>query len=364
MVTIKPSSYSENKIVYLADGLTDTSILASASEKIAVVPQGDDLWAIDSNGYLKKLVTCAKIDATNCYSLAELVSKITAADSATTILLYNTLTASDIGKAGTSGTILHTIKNNSNSDATFEISVDSTDGKIALDADCSSMFYECSKITSLDMSGFDTSAVTDMSYMFYGCSGLTYLDLTGWTTTSVTDMRYMFSGCSALSELDLSNFDTKNVTNMQAMFENCTNLETLTLSSNFDTSKVTSMYCMFYSCSKLSAVDLSSFVTTAVTDDIYGFNSMFMGCSSLTELDVSTFEIIEDANISSMFENCSGLTTIYAASDANWYAEDRSSSYMFRGCTSLTGYSEYNVDSQYAHVGTVDGKSGYFTAKN
>ncbi|MBQ3965226.1 MAG: hypothetical protein II684_00125, partial [Treponema sp.] len=70
------------------------------------------------------------------------------------------------------------------------------------------------------------------------------------------------------------------------------------------------------------------------------------------------------ANISSMFENCSNLTTIYAASDANWYAEDRSSSYMFRGCTSLTGYSEYNVDSQYAHVGTVDGKTGYFTAKN
>ena len=364
VVTIKPSSYSESKIVYLADGLTDTSILASASEKIAVVPQGEALWAIDSNGYLKELVTCAKIDATNCYSLAELVSKIEAADSATTVIFYNTLTASDIGKAGTSGTILHAIKNNSNSDATFEISVDSTNGKIALDADSSSMFENCSKITSLDMNGFDTSAVTDMSYMFSGCSELTYLDLTGWTTTSVTDMRYMFSGCSALSELDLSNFDTKNVTNMQAMFENCTNLETLTLSSNFDTSKVTSMYWMFYSCSKLSAVDLSSFVTTAVTDDIYGFNSMFMGCSSLTELDVSTFEIIEDANISSMFENCSSLATIYAASDANWYAEDRSSSYMFRGCTSLTGYSEYNVDSQYAHVGTVDGKSGYFTAKN
>lgn len=338
VVTIKPTSYSESKIVYLADGLTDTSILASASEKIAVVPQGDAPWTIDVNGYLKELVTCAKIDATNCYSLAELVSKIEAADSATTVIFYNTLTASDIGKAGTSGTILHAIKNNSNSDATFEISVDSTNGKIALDADSSSMFYECSKITSLDMSGFDTSAVTDMSYMFYGCSGLTALDLTRFTTNSVTDMK--------------------------AMFQNCSNIETLTLSSNFDTSKVESMYSMFNYCSKLKAVDLSSFVTTSVTNDNSGFANMFMGCSSLTTLDVSTFEIIGDASLNSMFENCSGLTTIYAASDANWYAEDRSSSYMFRGCTSLTGYSEYNVDSQYAHVGTVDGKSGYFTAKN
>ena len=281
VVTIKPSSYSESKIVYLADGLTDTSILASASEKIAVAPEGDAPWVVDSNGNLKKIPACAQINGTTCYFVDDLISKITAADSATTILLYNTLTASDIGKTGTSGTILHAIKSNSNSGATFALSVNSTDGKIALTGDASSMFYECSKITSLDMSGFDTSAVTDMNYMFYECSGLTSLVLTGFTTASVSDMRYMF-----------------------------------------------------------------------------------YGCSSLTTLDVSTFEIIGDASLISMFENCSGLTTIYAASDANWYAEDRSSSYMFRGCTSLTGYNVDNVDSQYAHVGDVNGKTGYFTAKN
>ncbi|MBR4463860.1 MAG: BspA family leucine-rich repeat surface protein, partial [Treponema sp.] len=279
VVTIKPSSYSESKIVYLADGLTDTSILASASEKIAVAPQGDAPWVVDSNGNLKAIPACAQINGSNCYFVDDLISKITAADSATTILLYNTLTASDIGKTGTSGTILHAIKSNSNSGATFALSVDSTDGKIALTGDASSMFYECSKITSLDMSGFDTSAVTDMNYMFYECSGLTSLVLTGFTTASVSDMRYMF-----------------------------------------------------------------------------------YGCSSLTTLDVSTFEIIGDASLISMFENCSGLTTIYAASDANWYAEDRSSSYMFRGCTSLTGYNVDNVDSQYAHVGDVNDKTGYFTA--
>ena len=279
VVTIKPSSYSESKIVYLADGLTDTSILASASEKIAVAPEGDAPWVVDSNGNLKAIPACAQINGTTCYFVDDLISKITAADSATTILLYNTLTASDIGKTGTSGTILHAIKSNSNSGATFALSVDSTDGKIALTGDASSMFYECSKITSLDMSGFDTSAVTDMNYMFYECSGLTSLVLTGFTTASVSDMRYMF-----------------------------------------------------------------------------------YGCSSLTTLDVSTFEIIGDASLISMFENCSGLTTIYAASDANWYAEDRSSSYMFRGCTSLTGYNVDNVDSQYAHVGDVNDKTGYFTA--
>lgn len=35
---------------------------------------------------------------------------------------------------------------------------------------CYSMFEECSKYTSFDLSNFDTSKVTNMSYMFYNCS--------------------------------------------------------------------------------------------------------------------------------------------------------------------------------------------------
>ena len=40
-----------------------------------------------------------------------------------------------------------------------------------------SMFYSCSGLTSLDLSGFDTSAVTSMDYMFAYCSNLTSLIL-------------------------------------------------------------------------------------------------------------------------------------------------------------------------------------------
>ena len=43
--------------------------------------------------------------------------------------------------------------------------------------DMSSMFYRCSGLTSLDLSGFNTSAVTSMLSMFYRCSGLTSLIL-------------------------------------------------------------------------------------------------------------------------------------------------------------------------------------------
>ena len=43
--------------------------------------------------------------------------------------------------------------------------------------DMSSMFAYCSGLTSLDLSGFDTSAVTSMGYMFSNCSSLTSLIL-------------------------------------------------------------------------------------------------------------------------------------------------------------------------------------------
>ena len=111
--------------------------------------------------------------------------------------------------------------------------------------DMSGMFINCSNLTSLDLSNFDTSNVTDMSDMFSSCSNLTSLDLSNFDTSNVTNMSYMFDSCSGLTSLDLSNFDTSNVTSMSNMFRNCGNLTSLDVSS-FDTSNVTSMSNMFY----------------------------------------------------------------------------------------------------------------------
>ena len=37
----------------------------------------------------------------------------------------------------------------------------------------SGMFNECSGLTNIDLSNFNTNNVTDMSCMFYGCENLT-----------------------------------------------------------------------------------------------------------------------------------------------------------------------------------------------
>ena len=90
--------------------------------------------------------------------------------------------------------------------------------------------------------------------MFQNCSNLTSLDLSGWNTGNVTDMEAMFQGCSSLTELTLpETFDTSNVTNMSFMFNSCM-LTELTLPESFDTSRVTDMYRMFFGCSSLERI--------------------------------------------------------------------------------------------------------------
>ena len=141
------------------------------------------------------------------------------------------------------------------------------------------MFSNCSSLTQLDASNWDTSQVTDMYHVFYGCSSLTQLDVSNWDTSQVKDMDYMFYECSSLTQLDVSNWVTSNVTNMYSMFNNCSSLTQLDL-SNWDTSQVVYMYNMFYNCSSLTQLDVSNWDTSKVAYT----NNMFKNCSSLNNI--------------------------------------------------------------------------------
>lgn len=118
------------------------------------------------------------------------------------------------------------------------------------------MFDSCEALTSLDLSGFNTSNVTSMNGMIFGCDSLTSLDLSGFNTSKVTGMSSMFYGCSGLTSLDLSGFNTSKVINVYSMFYGCTALTSLDLSS-FDTSNVTGMSDMFHNCPALRIIDIS-----------------------------------------------------------------------------------------------------------
>lgn len=139
------------------------------------------------------------------------------------------------------------------------------------------MFDLCRKLTSLDVSNFNTSNVTNMTEMFARCWELTSLDLSNFNTFNVTKMNGMFTECTALASLDVSSFKTPNVTTMATMFNRCRALTSLDLSS-FDTEKVEKMQYMFSVCDNLKTIYASDkFVTTNVTDS----RSMFGWCEAL-----------------------------------------------------------------------------------
>ena len=143
--------------------------------------------------------------------------------------------------------------------------------------DMYSMFYNCSSLTSLDVTHFNTANVTDMRYMFYYCSSLTSLDVTHFNTAKVTNMRYMFYNCKALTSLDVTKFNTEKVTNMNRMFSNCSSLTSLNL-TKFNTAEVTDMRQMFNECSTLTTIYASDkFVTTNVEKG----SNMFSNCINL-----------------------------------------------------------------------------------
>ena len=117
--------------------------------------------------------------------------------------------------------------------------------------DMSYMFYNCSGLTSLDVSKFNTAEVTNMGSMFEDCSGLTSLNLSSFNTVKVTNMNFMFYECSKLTSLNLSSFNTAKVENMSYMFSYCSGLTTIYVSVGFTTDNVGSSFYMFYNCTSL-----------------------------------------------------------------------------------------------------------------
>ena len=197
----------------------------------------------------------------------------------------------------------------------------------------SEMFSNGISLTTLDLSGWNTSSVTSMKSMFYNCSSLTSLDLSGFNTSSVTSMNGMFFGCSSLTSLDLSGFNTSSVTDIIGMFSDCTNLTSLDL-SGFNTSSVTNMPRMFNGCRSLTSLDLSGFNTSSVTD----MYRMFSDCTNLTFLDLSHFDMSKVTDMNNMLQMFNGCTNLKKIRMVGCSEEtiNKIKSVMPSGCTIVT----------------------------
>lgn len=127
------------------------------------------------------------------------------------------------------------------------------------------MFTNCTSLTSLDLSTWNTRSLTDMNQAFQNCTSLTKLNVSGWDVSKVTNMTLAFAEDRALSSLDLSSWDVSNLADASDMFYNCSSLTTIGDLSGWDVSNLASSQWMFFNCSRLS-VNCSSWDVSKVTN--------------------------------------------------------------------------------------------------
>lgn len=101
-------------------------------------------------------------------------------------------------------------------------------------SDASYMFKDFSSLQSIDVSNWNTQALSLASCMFYNCSALQSIDVSNWNTQAMTDANYMFFNCSSLQKLDFRKANFNHLSLAAVMFDNCTALATLWLPLTFD----------------------------------------------------------------------------------------------------------------------------------
>lgn len=270
------------------------------------------------------------------------------------------------------------------------------------------MFYGCSSLKELNLTGNDTGTVTNMWWMFAGCSSLETIYVSGGFTTgllSQTDNQ-MFRDCTSLVGGNGTGYSVLRTSADYACIDNddhpgyfsstpvakavyVTGGELRFYCDSKDHSNEGTVYTMLSMMSNSARGNLSNYVTKVVFAPSFAnyhpescrrwfkdfcdlstvvgmsyldvshaqdLSGMFSGCSALTTLDLSHFETIGVTDMTDMFAGCSGLTTIYASNSFRTDSlVDRPSLFeppvpavdqsMFSDCTSLVGGAGFAYDA-------------------
>lgn len=168
-------------------------------------------------------------------------------------------------------------------------------------------------ITSIgDVSDWQTSKVEDMAYMFQDCSALETVECSEWNVSAVKSMEGMFLWCTSLETLDLSKWDVSNVTTMRSMFYQCGSIKSIGDTSNWNTSACTNMATMFYQCYPLQTLNVKNWNVSNVTTLRSMFSSANYGdpYMQLKELDVSNWDTSSCTDMAGVFYGCKRLKNL------------------------------------------------------
>lgn len=170
-----------------------------------------------------------------------------------------------------------------------------------------SLFYNCTSLSTLDLSKWDTSSCTDMSSMFYNCISLTSLDLSKWDVSKVVTFAGMFAAKAnadghgsngTLESLDVTGWDISSCKYLDSMFGGQGKLTSLAVDTWTGANAIENMGWMFWGCESLKSVDLSNFDTK----NVVSFHHLFAHDVCLTEIKgIENWDIGNAVTLNAMF---------------------------------------------------------------
>ena len=254
--------------------------------------------SLDLSGWNTSKVTSMENMFRDCSSLTNLdVSKFDTSNVTSIDNMFQdcrSLTSLDVSKFDTSNvTSMGNMFNGCSSLTSLDVSNFNT-SKVNSFYSFSNMFSDCSSLKTLDLSNFDFSntyagVYTGLHSMFNGCKSLETIKLPATVTfnNSGIFMGYMFQNCSSLTSLDLSGFDTSKVTSITDMFRDCYKLTNLTLGTDWaSNSGIDSFDLSSCPLTHESAVDVINKLATRNNSPVIRFRSEVGLYQS--EIDVAT----------------------------------------------------------------------------
>lgn len=222
-------------------------------------------------------------------------------------------------------------------------------------------FKKCSSVEELDLTPFNGCEPTSVTSMFEGCSSLTTVNLDKLNTSKVVDFTSYLKGCSSLTSLDLSTINTSNATNLTSMLEGCSSITSLDL-SKLNSIKVENMSSLFKDMSGLTTLDLSKLTTAKVTN----MSNMFNGCHSIELLDVSPMNTALVENMSGMFRNLKNITTVktYDTLETTKFTTSNVTDMSFMFAATVARDDLYNIDVSHFDTSNVINMSSMFSGSD
>lgn len=168
------------------------------------------------------------------------------------------------------------------------------------------MFENCRSLTGFKASGYGDN-MSNMEGMFRDCIKLNNANFYYWTPSKLFSMGNVFYNCYTLNNVSMNQFAAPNLLYLNRMFYNCTNLRYVYAAQTFFTN-ATYMNQMFYNCTNFTG-GWYYFNGTSFSNIMYA-NQMFYNCYRLALLNSSGWGMHNAMYLNRMFYNCTNLVYV------------------------------------------------------